>query len=116
MKKKLLTLIPIFAAALAVGADSKTITLGWDHDGKNVAGFQILSRQDPADGFTPLANVGPTNRVASVTLTNPPPWIQFTMVATNAYGASEYAEPVELAKASAPTALRVVAVVTVQVP
>ena len=118
MKKLTAALIPLVAiAAFAAGAaDSKTIKFAWEHDGKNVDGFQLLSRQKPDEAFTPLANVGPTNRIASVTLTNPPQWIQFTITATNAYGASDQSEPVELSKASAPTALRVVAVVTVQVP
>ena len=112
-----LTIASLLAATLTVGAsDTSTLTLAWDHDGVNVGGFRLYARQATNASFVPIMSIGPTNRTAIVTITNPPPMVEFTITATNAYGESPQHAPVRVSKPATPGTLRVVAVVTVQVP
>lgn len=118
MKKTLLIIGAIVTlAASAMGqSTNKTITLAWDHDGQNTDGYLVSSRQSTNQPFVPHISVGPTNRIATLTLTNPPGFIQFTVQATNKYLPSDMSNFVALNQPAVPGTLRVVAVVTVQVP
>jgi len=113
MKKTLAAII--LATISAIGAETRTVTLQWDHDGL-CTGFKLY-RRDATNAVYSLAGItGPTNRTMVVTLTNHPPWIQFAMSATNALLESHLSAPVALSEPAVPGTFRVVSVVTVQTP
>lgn len=113
--KKIIALA-LLAASQAIGGETKTISLQWDHDGVNALGFKVYSRQATNAPFTLAGTAGPTNRVTSITVTNPSPQLEIVMSTTNAYMESDLSNPVFLSKPSSPGALRVVSIVTVQTP
>jgi len=96
-------------------ATNKTITVAWDHDGQNLDGFLLIGRFQP-NTATPIASIGKTNRVFTFTLTNPPAELRLALVATNAWGASAPSEDLVLSPPLVTPNLRIVSVITVQIP
>jgi len=114
--KKLLSVIAAIATLSAIGAETRTLTFQWDHDGLNTTGFRLW-RRDSTNAVYSLAGItGPTNRTMTITLTNPPPFVQFSMTATNALLESDMSTPVSLSEPTVPGTLRIITVVTVQTP
>lgn len=113
--KKLIAAITL-AALQSFAGETKTITLQWDHDGQNALGFRIYSRQATNASFAVIATTGQTNRIAYVTLTNPPPSLELMMTTTNLWLESDPSPSVFLSKPNGASNFKVVSVVTIQIP